>query len=89
MTKVTVAYIVKTSIVTAFTIVAGLIWKDVIIDSINLIIPASDQLLFKLFAAIISTVFVVAAIYVMLKTESEAELVVEKIKKFSPRRLRK
>lgn len=87
MSKITIRHIIKTSIVTAFTIAAGLIWKDVIIDSINLVFPPSDQLLFKLLAAIIATIFVIIAIYVMLKTESEAEFVVGKIKNLKSKKV--
>ena len=74
MGRVTIKGIIDTSIVTAFTIAAALIWKDVITDIINSVFPGSEQIYYKLFAAVLSTIFVVIAIYVILKTESEAEI---------------
>lgn len=73
MRKVTISGIVKTSIVTAFTIAAALIWKDVIIATINLIFPPQDFLFYQFLAATIATIIVVISIYVILKTEQQTE----------------
>lgn len=80
MVEVTVTNIVKTSIVTAFTVAAALIWRDVIVDIIELFVPPREEVFYKLLAAIIATILVIMAIYVILKTESEAEIVVRKFK---------
>ena len=80
MMRPTIPGIIKTSIVTAFTIAAALIWKDVIIETIELLVPTGGALFYKLFAAVLSTVFVVIALYVILKTEYEAEVVFKKLK---------
>jgi len=69
----TVSGIVKTSIVTAFTLATALIWKDVIVEAIELFVPQSNALIYKLLAAIFSTVLVVIAIYIILNTEYRAE----------------
>lgn len=79
MSKVTVGGIVKTSIVTAFTIAAALIWKDVIEELIYLFFPG-DVFLYKFLAAIIATIFVIVAIYLVLKTEAEAESIIKTIR---------
>lgn len=80
MEKVEVKEIIKTSIITAFTIAAALIWKDVIVDFINVVIPPSNQLVYKLLAAILATIFVVIAIFLVVKTEDEAEYVVKRFR---------
>ena len=80
MADVTITNIIKTSIVTAFTIAAALIWRDVIIEIIELFVPPREEIFYKLLVAVIATVLVVIAIYVVLKTESEAEVVVRKFK---------
>ncbi len=78
MTKVTIGGIVTTSIISAFTIAAALIWKDVIDGVIKIIFPA-DQLLFKFIAAILATILVVVFIYIILMAQSETELVLKKL----------
>lgn len=86
--EITVGGIVKTSIVTAFTIAAALIWKDVITESINIFYPAGG-LLYKFMAAIVATIFVVIAIYVILKTELEAELMIKGLSKMNKTKKKK
>jgi hypothetical protein len=78
MGDVSIGSIVKTSIVTAFTIAAALIWKEVIIEGIEKFFPSGDIFYYKIIAAAIATVIVVIVIYVILKTEEEAEVVVKK-----------
>jgi hypothetical protein len=71
--------IVKTALITAFTIAAALIWKDVIMNSLALLFPAAQEIYFQVFTAILATVIVITAIYVTVKTEEEAEVVVHRI----------
>ncbi|OGJ20308.1 hypothetical protein A3K73_06860 [Candidatus Pacearchaeota archaeon RBG_13_36_9] len=78
MSKVTIGGIVTTSIISAFTIAAALIWKDVIDGAIKLIFPA-DQLLLKFIAAILATVLVVVFIYAILVAQSETKMVLRKL----------
>lgn len=80
MSKITVSNIIKTSIVTAFTIAAALIWKDVIVEFIELVVPSGGTLLYKLIAAVLATGFVIVAIYAILETESEANRMIKKMK---------
>lgn len=80
MAKVTIEGIVITSIITAFTIAAALIWKDVIIDIIKLIVSPGEELFFKFVAAVFATLILIIAIYVILKTEREAEIFIKKLK---------
>ncbi|GBE19533.1 hypothetical protein BMS3Abin17_00257 [archaeon BMS3Abin17] len=86
MAHITIGGIVKTSIVTAFTIAAALIWKDVITESIRRFFPSGDALYYEFLTAIIATVFVIIAIYVVLKTEAEAENIVRTIKNMNKTR---
>ena len=80
MALVTIRSIVQTSIVTAFTIAAALIWKDVITEFIESVVPAGNTLTYKFIAAVVATVFVIIAIYVLLETEQEAEKVFRRFK---------
>ena len=79
--RVTISWIVNTSIITAFSIAAALIWKDVIIDFINVIVPPSEQLFYKFLAAVIATLIVIIAIYSILRAESKAERILRLIRK--------
>jgi len=81
MKKITIGGIIKTSIVSAFTIATALIWKEVILDAIESFFPTGDILLYEFFAAIIATILVVVAIYLILKAEDETEIVMRKLKK--------
>lgn len=80
MPKITVSNIIQTSIVTAFTIAAALIWKDVIVEFIEMVVPSGGALVYKFIAAILATAFVVVAIYAVLETESEADRMIKKMK---------
>lgn len=81
MHRLRIGHFVQTALITAFTIAAALIWKDVIIEAIELIVPASEELLFKLLAALIATIVAVIGITAVLKTEAEAEHVFRNIGK--------
>ena len=81
MPKITVSNIIQTSIVTAFTIAAALIWKDVIVEFIELVFPSGGALLYKFIAAILATGLVIVAIYAVLETESEADKVIKRMKR--------
>lgn len=72
MANSTIVSIIKSSLLTAFSIAAALIWKDVIIEFIEVFLPG-DALFYKFLAAIIATLFVVLGIYLILKTEDEAK----------------
>ena len=80
MPNVNTKDVINSSLITAFTIAAALIWKDVITELIELLIPNNGQLFSQLIAAILATIFVIGAIYIILKTEDEAESVVKKIR---------
>lgn len=88
MTKITIGGIVKTSIVTAFTIAAALIWKDFVTQIIERFVPPGEKLIYSLIAAILATIIVVIVIYLILKTESEAEIVFKRLKKHKKKELK-
>ncbi|MFH1325462.1 MAG: DUF5654 family protein [archaeon] len=88
MGKVTIGGIVQTSIVTAFTIAAALIWKDIFTEFVEIFFP-QDILFYKFIAAIIATVFVILAIYVTLRTEQGAEEIVRTIKNMNKEKRKK
>ena len=81
MKKTSVQSIIQTAIISAFTIATALIWKDVITGFIDVVLPHQSALLYKFIAAILATMMVVIAIMVILRTETEAEVVIKKIKK--------
>ena len=80
MADISIANITKTTILYAFTFTTALIWKDVIIEFIHLVVPASEQLEYKFLAALVATGIIIAAAYVILQTEHEAEVVIERLK---------
>ena len=83
MTKLSIHRVIKTSIVTALTLTAALIWKDAIMDLIDYIVPPKEAIFYEFLTAIIATVIVVVALYIVLKTDEETEYVIKKIKKKS------
>jgi len=80
MTRVTTKGVIKTAIVSAFTIATALIWKDFISGVIIKIVPPSELLFYQFLAALISTIILIIVLYLILKTGSEAEIVLKKIK---------
>jgi len=76
---ISVGQIIKTSVVTGFTIAAALIWKEFISELMSVIIPSQEVLYAHLLSAVVATGIIVLMIYVVLKTESEAELIFDKI----------
>lgn len=70
---------IHTAIITAFTIAAALVWKDVIDAAIDRFIPAPEALLFKLLAALLATLAVIIAILLVLKTEEEVDDLIDEL----------
>ena len=91
--EVSIGGIIKTSIVTAFTIAAALIWKDFIENLIKTFVEPSQALKYQFFAAVISTLFVIIAIYLILTAESEVknleDYVSSKYKEYNQKKLNK
>jgi hypothetical protein len=81
MTNVKIGTVIKTGIITAFTFVTALIWKDVLISSIEKFFPANDALKYEFYLAIIATFILILVIYIVFKTESEIEYLVGKVKR--------
>ena len=71
---------IDTAIITAFTLATALIWRDVIIDAIETFVPPSKALEYKLITAVIATIILVIAIYVITKTESELDIIMRRLK---------
>lgn len=70
-------HIVRSAIVTAFTIAVALIWRDVIISAIEAFFPAKDELYAQFMTAIIATIVVIIAIKIFVRTEEKAEEMME------------
>jgi hypothetical protein len=81
MTNVKIGTVIRTGIITAFTFVTALIWKDVLISAIEKFFPASDALKYEFYLAIIATFILILIIYIVFKTESEIEYLVERVKR--------
>ncbi|MFH1501124.1 MAG: DUF5654 family protein [archaeon] len=80
MVKITVGQIIKTSLVTAFTIATALIWKDVILNAVQVFFP-HDILLYEFLAAVVATILIVILIYIILETEEGVEVAWRKLHK--------
>ncbi len=77
--------ITKTIIVGAFTFATALIWRDLIVDILEIVLP-QEGLLIDLIAAIIATAVLILLVYIFLVTEEETEYVIRKIKKRARRK---
>ncbi|MFH1585178.1 MAG: DUF5654 family protein [archaeon] len=76
MSKITIGSIIKTSIITAFTIATALIWKDIIINTIHYFVPTTErQLFYEFIVAIIATIIIIVVIYLILQAQKETEVV--------------
>jgi len=71
---------IHAAVLSAFSIATALIWKDVVIDIITMLAPPQDALMYKVAVAVIATILLIVVLYAILKTESEAEFVMKKIK---------
>lgn len=78
---ITLDHIIKTVVLSAFTIATALIWKEVITETIQLFVSPGGELFYKYLIAIISTILVITAVYLILKTENEAENILNKLMK--------
>ena len=67
---------VETALVTAFVIATAFIWKDVILNTINQFVPAGEELFYQFLTATIATIVLIIAVYLIFKTEEEAEFVI-------------
>ncbi|MDA1335221.1 MAG: DUF5654 family protein [bacterium] len=67
---------IHTALITALTIAAALIWKDVVSEIIQRLIPQGEQLLFQIISALIATFIIILTIALVQKTESEAEYII-------------
>ncbi|HXV27318.1 MAG TPA: DUF5654 family protein [Candidatus Paceibacterota bacterium] len=71
--------VIRSSVVTAFTIAIALVWKDVFERAIDIWIPRGDALYTHFFAAVLVTGLVVIAIKVFVLTEEQAEEALEEL----------
>jgi len=76
----------KAALIGAFTFAAALIWKDFFTLLIAGIIPQGAALLYQLLGAIIATVIIIIAIYIIMKTEYEAEYLFRKMRSTKTRK---
>jgi hypothetical protein len=83
--KSTIRETIHSSIIAAFTIAAALIWKDVIVGAIEVFVPPSEALFYKFVSAVAATVLVIFGIYVLSKTEAEADYIIHEAEEFSQR----
>lgn len=72
-------HVVRSAIVTAFTIAVALIWKDVITAAIEMLIPARDELYAQFLAALGATILIILAIKLFVSADEKAEKVVDHI----------
>ena len=72
--------VVKTAIITALTLAVALIWRDVIVSALSTLFPPNNLLLSQLIVAILSTIIIIVIIIIFLKTEQEAQEIVNRFK---------
>ena len=66
-------HIVRSSIVTAFTIAVALIWKDVFTEAVNTFIPPGEHLVAQFVSAAFATALIIIVLKVFLSGEEKAE----------------
>ncbi len=76
------------SITSALAFVVGLFWNDAIKSAIEQFVPPGEGVAAKFISAIIVTVIVVAAVYLMFRAMHIAEKQIEEVNEL-PRRIRR
>ena len=88
MERESIESVINSAIITAFTIAAALIWKDVIVEVIEIFFP-QEALFYKFAAAIASIFLVVIIILIIMKTEDEASKIIKDLRKISKTKRKK
>jgi|APSaa5957512576_1039674.scaffolds.fasta_scaffold75352_1 hypothetical protein len=73
MTKITPKAAVHTALITAFTLTAAFLWRDAIVAAIIYFVPPNRVILYEFIIALIATLILILAVYLIFKTESEAK----------------
>ena len=81
MSDQNIRFRIEQAVITGFTLVVAFIWKDVIEEFIEVIVPPGEELFAKFITAILATILVVIMIYIILRTEKQAEKMLQQIKK--------
>lgn len=71
---------VHAAIISAFAITTALIWRDVVIEAVELMVGPQDALIWKFIIAVIATIILVIALSIILKTEEDVDFVMKKLK---------
>ena len=80
MSDQNIRFRIEQAVLTGFTLVVAFIWRDVIIEFIEVFVPPGEELLAKFITAILATVLVIIMIYTILRTEKHAEKILKQIK---------
>jgi hypothetical protein len=89
MAKITPKTTIHTALITAFTLTAALLWRDTIVAVIEYLVPPKEKVIYEFLVAIIATMILILAIYIIFKTESEARhlsKLIQKRKKLKKKR---
>ena len=72
-------HVVRSAIVTAFTLAVALIWRDVIVSAIETFFPSQDALHAQFFTAVLATALVIIFLKLFISGEEKAEKVIEEV----------
>ncbi|MFH1803202.1 MAG: DUF5654 family protein [archaeon] len=72
--------VINAALISAFSIATALIWKDVVIHVIERFAPPQDALLYEVLVAVLATILLIIVLYVILRTESQAQFIMKKLK---------
>jgi len=78
--------IMVASIITALAFVAGLFWRDAVKDTINIILPKGQGLMYEYIAAIVATAFVIFVGYILVKAKEKKDEAIQKLLKAKKKR---
>lgn len=78
MSDISIKKVIQTALVTAFTFAVALIWKETILESIHYFFPTGPELFYKFLVAVIATLIIIIAIFLIYKTEEETEFLIKK-----------
>ncbi|MBU0907007.1 MAG: hypothetical protein KKD18_05045 [Nanoarchaeota archaeon] len=77
---ISISKVIHAALISAFSIATALIWKDVVLHIIEKFAPAQNALMYEVLVAITATILLIIVLYIILRTESQAEFVMKKLK---------
>ncbi len=72
--------LIVTSLITSFSLVVGLFWKDAVQDTIDTTLPSGEGLFYKYLVAFMVTIIVVVVSFLLIRSHDLSEKLIQESK---------